>query len=146
MRIKKGTVVSAKNDKTAVVLVHTRKMHPLMRKAYRSSKKYHAHDENNQCKEGDEVIISETKPISKLKRWNVDKVTVKANEEILKIQEDQKIIQESKPDYHTASTESNSTNNKTPEETTIDLNTSINNTTVNSDTSTQEDQSNFELK
>lgn len=75
MRTKKGIVVSAKNDKTAVVLVHISKMHPILRKAYRVSKKFHAHDKDNKCKIGDEVLISEIRPISKMKCWNVEKIT-----------------------------------------------------------------------
>lgn len=77
MRTKTGKVVSAKNNKTAVVLVHISKMHPILRKPFRKSKKFHAHDENNECNEGDVVQIIESKPISKNKRWKIEKVLEK---------------------------------------------------------------------
>ncbi len=70
-RILHGTVVSDKNDKTIVVKVERRFTHPLLKKTVRRSKKYHAHDENNQFKIGDEVSIVECAPISKNKRWTV---------------------------------------------------------------------------
>ena len=70
-RILQGTVVSDKGDKTVVVSVERRLMHPLYKKFIRRSKKYHAHDEDNQCKAGDQVRIQEHRPISKLKRWIV---------------------------------------------------------------------------
>ncbi len=72
MRSKKGTVTSAKMDKTIVVTVHSYKTHPKYKKKYRVSKKFYAHDEANKFKEGEEVTIYETKPLSKLKRWTVD--------------------------------------------------------------------------
>ncbi len=98
MRYKKGLVTSAKQDKTVIVTVHTKKMHPIFRKSYRVSKKFHAHDEANECKIGDEVIISETKPISKLKRWKIDKIVKKAFDELGAdvIEEDTKAILERK--------------------------------------------------
>lgn len=70
-RILQGTVVSDKGDKTVVVSVERRLMHPLYKKFIRRSKKYHAHDEANQYKVGDSVRIQEHRPISKLKRWIV---------------------------------------------------------------------------
>jgi len=70
-RVLQGTVVSDKGDKTVVVRVERRFSHPVFTKTVRSSKKYHAHDENNRFKVGDEVQIEETRPISKLKRWRV---------------------------------------------------------------------------
>jgi small subunit ribosomal protein S17 len=70
-RILQGTVVSDKNAKTIVVEVERRYTHPLLRKTVRSSKKYHAHDENNTFKVGDRVRIEESAPISKNKRWVV---------------------------------------------------------------------------
>jgi small subunit ribosomal protein S17 len=66
-----GRVVSDKGDKTVVVKVERRFMHPVYKKFIRRSKKYHAHDEGNACKVGDVVYIEETKPISKLKSWVV---------------------------------------------------------------------------
>jgi small subunit ribosomal protein S17 len=70
-RILQGVVVSDKNAKTVVVEVERRYTHPLLRKTVRRSKKYHAHDENNTYKIGDQVQIQETRPISKNKRWIV---------------------------------------------------------------------------
>jgi small subunit ribosomal protein S17 len=70
-RILQGVVVSDKQDKTVVVKVERRFTHPLLKKTVRRSKNYHAHDENQQFKIGDQVSIEETKPISKLKRWTV---------------------------------------------------------------------------
>ncbi len=66
-----GTVVSNKMDKTVVVRVERAHRHPLYGKIVRTHKKYHAHDENNACKEGDVVRIRETRPMSKNKRWVV---------------------------------------------------------------------------
>lgn len=71
MRTKKGLVTSDKMDKTIVVSVHTYKSHPKYKKRYRITKKFYAHDENNSYKEGDVVVIEETRPTSKLKRWKV---------------------------------------------------------------------------
>ena len=70
-RILEGTVVSDANNKTVVVSVERAVKHPLYGKIIRTSKKYHAHDENNQFKIGDNVKIIESKPYSKLKRWAV---------------------------------------------------------------------------
>jgi small subunit ribosomal protein S17 len=70
-RILQGVVVSDKNDKTIVVQVERRFTHPVMRKTVRLTKKYHAHDENNVCKEGDIVRIEECPPVSKKKKWVV---------------------------------------------------------------------------
>lgn len=66
-----GTVVSDKGDKTVVVKVERKVKHPLYGKIMRRSKKYHAHDENNEIRTGETVRIEETKPISKLKTWKV---------------------------------------------------------------------------
>jgi small subunit ribosomal protein S17 len=74
-RILQGEVVSDKNDKTIVVKVERRLRHPVFKKTVRMSKKYHAHDENNEAKTGEIVRIEETRPISKQKRWKlVEKV------------------------------------------------------------------------
>ncbi len=70
-RMLSGTVVSSNSNKTIVVKVTRKVKHKLYRKIISRSKKYHAHDENNQYKVGDNVVISETKPISKLKNWVV---------------------------------------------------------------------------
>jgi small subunit ribosomal protein S17 len=70
-RILQGTVVSDKMDKTIVVKVERRVMHPVYKKFVRRSKKYHAHDEANQFKSGDTVRIRECRPLSRTKRWEV---------------------------------------------------------------------------
>ena len=70
-RILIGTVTSDKTDKTVVVKVERKVKHPLYGKIIRRSKKYHAHDENNEYRPGDTVRIEETKPISKTKTWAV---------------------------------------------------------------------------
>ncbi|QFT78267.1 30S ribosomal protein S17 [Erythrobacter sp. THAF29] len=70
-RILIGTVTSDKTDKTVTVLVERKVKHPLYGKIIRRSKKYHAHDENNEYAMGDVVRIEETKPISKTKTWLV---------------------------------------------------------------------------
>jgi small subunit ribosomal protein S17 len=70
-RILQGVVVSDKMDKTVVVSVERRVMHPIYKKFIRRSKKYHAHDENNTFKAGDTVRIRECRPISKTKTWEV---------------------------------------------------------------------------
>lgn len=70
-RVLQGVVVSDKNDKTIVVQVERRYTHPLLKKTVRRTKKYHAHDEKNAFKVGDQVSIEEAAPISKNKRWVV---------------------------------------------------------------------------
>ena len=70
-RILTGTVVSSNTNKTIVVKVTRRVKHKLYKKIISLSKKYHAHDENNDFKVGDNVKIIESKPISKLKSWVV---------------------------------------------------------------------------
>ena len=70
-RVLTGTVVSDKTDKTVVVQVERRVKHPLYGKIIKRSKKYHAHDEGNEYREGETVRIEETRPISKLKTWTV---------------------------------------------------------------------------
>ena len=70
-RILQGGVVSAKQDKTVVVSVERQVMHPVYKKIVKKSKKFAAHDENNQFKEGDQVSIIESKPYSKTKSWTV---------------------------------------------------------------------------
>ena len=73
-----GKVVSSKGDKTITVLVETYKKHPLYGKRVKYSKKYTAHDEKNIAKEGDTVRIISTRPLSKTKRYELDKVLVEA--------------------------------------------------------------------
>ena len=64
-----GTVVSNKSDKTIVVQVERKFKHPVYSKFVNISKKFHAHDEKNQAKSGDNVVIIESRPYSKLKKW-----------------------------------------------------------------------------
>jgi len=73
-----GTVVSDKMDKTVVVLVETMVRHPLYEKFVRRRKKYMAHDENNECRIGDKVLIEETRPLSRRKRLRVKKILERA--------------------------------------------------------------------
>ncbi|HEX8693289.1 MAG TPA: 30S ribosomal protein S17 [Longimicrobium sp.] len=73
-----GTVVSDKMDKTVVVKVERRYAHPLYGKQVTRSKKYHAHDENNEYHPGDVVRITETRPLSKTKRWRVSELIERA--------------------------------------------------------------------
>ena len=70
-RILSGVVVSSNSNKTITVDVTRRIKHKLYKKIIRRTKKYHAHDENNEFNVGDTVSIIETKPISKLKKWRV---------------------------------------------------------------------------
>jgi small subunit ribosomal protein S17 len=70
-RILQGTVTSDQNAQTVTVLVERRFTHPVLKKTVRKSKKYRAHDENNQFKVGDSVRIQECAPKSKTKRWEV---------------------------------------------------------------------------
>ncbi|MBE0532791.1 MAG: 30S ribosomal protein S17 [Rhodospirillales bacterium] len=70
-RVLQGVVVSDKMDKTVVVSVERRLMHPIYKKFIRRSKNYAAHDESNATKVGDVVKIRECRPISKRKRWEV---------------------------------------------------------------------------
>src|SRR5687767_1029525 len=70
-RVLTGTVVSDKADKTVVVRVERRVKHPLYGKIIRLSKKYHAHDQDNSYRAGEQVRIEECAPISKLKTWSV---------------------------------------------------------------------------
>ena len=70
-KVLKGIVTSAKNNKTVVVEVTRKFKHPFYEKIIKRTKKYHAHDENNEFSIGDTVSIIESKPISKLKKWVV---------------------------------------------------------------------------
>ena len=70
-KILSGKVIRDKNNKTIIVLVKRRYAHPFFGKVITSSKKYHAHDEKNKFKIGDQVKIIESKPFSKKKRWEV---------------------------------------------------------------------------
>ena len=70
-KILNGKVIKDKNNKTIVVLVKRRYIHPFFKKVLTSTKKYHAHDEKNKFKVGDNVKIIESRPYSKLKKWQV---------------------------------------------------------------------------
>ena len=73
-----GRVISDKMDKTISVLVEDHVLHPLYGKAVKRTKKFKAHDEMNECKIGDRVRIMETRPLSKSKRWRLDKIIEKS--------------------------------------------------------------------
>ena len=73
-----GTVVSDKMDKTIVVAVKDSVQHPLYEKILKRTVKFKAHDENNECGIGDRVMIMETRPLSKDKRWRMVKIVEKA--------------------------------------------------------------------
>jgi small subunit ribosomal protein S17 len=73
-RTKVGIVVSDKMDKTVVVAVERVTRHRLYGRSMRRTKKYHAHDEENECKLGDRVVIVESRPLSKTKRWRVRRI------------------------------------------------------------------------
>ncbi len=77
-KVRSGEVISNKMDKTIVVNVIRHVSHPLYQKKVKLSKRYHAHDENNQCQIGDKVQIMETRPISRHKRWRLVDITEKA--------------------------------------------------------------------
>ena len=79
---KVGRVVSDKMDKTVVVAVDYRRRHPLYKKTVRRTSKFYAHDEYNLCRIGDLVLIEETRPISKLKRWVVRRILERATPEV----------------------------------------------------------------
>jgi small subunit ribosomal protein S17 len=76
---KTGVVVSDKMDKTVVVAVESRVLHPTYQKYVKRTSKFLAHCEANDCKIGDKVIIEETRPLSKRKRWNVREVITRAS-------------------------------------------------------------------
>jgi len=78
---KVGRVVSVAPSKTVVVLVERRVQHPVYKKYIRKRKKFYAHDENESVSLGDVIRIVSTRPLSKLKRWRVDKILEKAEAE-----------------------------------------------------------------
>lgn len=75
-----GLVISNKMDKTITVLIERRVPHPIYRKYVRRSTKLHAHDENNECREGDTVMIVQSRPISKTKAWRLVKIVERGEE------------------------------------------------------------------
>jgi small subunit ribosomal protein S17 len=77
-RMLTGRVVSDKMDKTVTVLVERKVTHPLYGKIIKLSKRYHAHDPSNECREGDLVAIEECRPLSRTKAWRVSKLLTRA--------------------------------------------------------------------
>ncbi len=77
-QFKVGTVESSKMDKTVVVAVINTFMHPLYKRHVKRTTKFYAHDEENECREGDRVQIVSSRPLSALKRWRVSKVLQRA--------------------------------------------------------------------
>jgi small subunit ribosomal protein S17 len=77
-KVRIGTVVSDKMDKTIVVAVESRVKHKLYGKIIKRTRKFKAHDENNECRIGDRVRIMETRPLSKEKRWRLVEIIQKA--------------------------------------------------------------------
>ena len=77
-RAVRGSVISARMDKSITVLVVRQFKHPLYKKYIRRSTRLHAHDESNNCKEGDTVLIEECRPLSKTKSWRVIQVLERA--------------------------------------------------------------------
>ena len=75
---RQGVVVSNKMDKTIVVLAKFKEKHPIYGKFVTKTKKYHAHDENNECNICDTVLIMETRPLSKTKRWRLVNIVERA--------------------------------------------------------------------
>ena len=82
-----GKVISHKMDKTVVIGVETMKRHPLYKKSIRTVVRYKAHDEKNECNEGDTVRIIETRPLSKEKHWRVIEILNKKEKVEVKPQE-----------------------------------------------------------
>ena len=73
-----GVVTSDAMDKTVVVQAERRIVHPVYGKVMRRSKKYYAHDEKNEAKKGDKVVIAETRPLSKSKHWRLVEISIRA--------------------------------------------------------------------
>jgi small subunit ribosomal protein S17 len=79
-RVVSGKVVSAKMDKSIVVLIERRVKHPVYGKFITRSSKVHAHDANNECREGDKVTVKEVRPISKTKTWSLVSIDERATQ------------------------------------------------------------------
>ncbi len=77
-KTREAVVVSDKMDKTVVVEIVDRQQHPLYRRRVRQTKRFKAHDENNECREGDKVQIVESRPLSRHKRWRVLEILERA--------------------------------------------------------------------
>lgn len=84
-----GVVSSKKTDKTIVVTEHVRLTHPLYRKQYTVTKRFMAHDENNEAQEGDKVAIVETRPLSARKHFKLERITEKAGVKHVESEADQ---------------------------------------------------------
>ena len=96
-RVLTGQIVSDKTDKTVVVKVERRVKHPLYGKIIKLSKKYHAHDEDNAFKAGEQVRIEECAPISKLKTWKVLDRIGAAKAQAVEIDDPEALTREAKP-------------------------------------------------
>lgn len=79
-RTTSGRVVSARMDKTITVVIERLEPHPLYGKYVRRRSKLHAHDEHNECREGDTVLIEQCRPLSKTKAWRLVKVVEQAQQ------------------------------------------------------------------
>lgn len=77
-KVRTGVVTSDKMDKTVTVAVKWKEKHPIYGKFVNKTKKYHVHDEKNDCNIGDKVTIMETRPLSKLKRWRLVEINERA--------------------------------------------------------------------
>ncbi|HNX88666.1 MAG TPA: 30S ribosomal protein S17 [Paludibacteraceae bacterium] len=77
-KVRTGVVSSNKMDKTITVAVKWKEKHPIYGKFVNKTKKYHAHDEKNECNIGDTVSIMETRPMSKMKRWRLNEIIERA--------------------------------------------------------------------
>ena len=77
-KVRQGVVISNKMDKTIVVAVIFKEKHLIYGKFVSKTKKYHAHDEKNECNPGDTVLLMETRPLSRTKRWRVVKIVERA--------------------------------------------------------------------
>lgn len=77
-KVRQGVVFSNKMDKTITVAVSWKEKHPIYGKFVSKTKKFHAHDENNECNEGDVVRIMETRPLSRTKRWRLLNIVERA--------------------------------------------------------------------
>ncbi len=77
-KILTGLVISDKMDKTVVVMVNRLVLHPIYKKYVRKRKKVKAHDEKNECRVGDKVLLIETRPLSREKRWRVKQILERA--------------------------------------------------------------------
>jgi len=91
---KVGTVVSNKMNKTIVVAVESLKKHRIYKRTYKQTKRFQAHDEENTCQIGDVVLIEETRPLSKMKRWRLVEI-VKRGSGIIPVEE---VLAEADPD------------------------------------------------